>query len=211
MKKLSKKFVEKWIALIERFFFAGLLAILPITLTIFIINFTINIFRRWLGPLLDYLPTNFQKIPYSEFIFAILIVLVTGAIIDILVLDKIVHALEKLVKKIPFINPIYTGLKQLISAFAKNDKATINQVVLLEFPRSGIYSVGFVTGEITSPILLQKNPELVSVFIPTTPNPTTGYYIMAKRSELDYINLTKQEAMALIISGGIIQPKTEKL
>jgi uncharacterized membrane protein len=210
MKKISKKLIEKWIALIERFFFAGLLAILPITLTIFIINFTVNLFRRWLGPLLDYLPATLQHIPYSEFIFALLIVLITGAIIDVLVLDRIVHALEKLVSKIPFINPIYTGLKQLISAFAKNDKTTINQVVLLEFPRTGIYSVGFVTGEITSPIFLEKNADLVSVFIPTTPNPTTGYYVMVKKSELDYVNLTKQEAMALIISGGIIQPKNPK-
>lgn len=94
-----------------------------------------------------------------------------------------------------------------VQAFSIQDKITFKQVVLVEFPRPGIHSVGFLTSELAPELTLNNPQKCYGVFIPTTPNPTSGFFVVVPESDMHIVDLTRQEAMAMIISGGIIQPE----
>ncbi len=189
-------------------FLNGLLTILPITLTITIFNISLKLITSWLKPLREFIkPTFLEAIPHAEIILAILLIFLVGTIVKIFILRSIIHALEDLLFKIPIIRPVYSGIKQLVQAFSIQDKITFKKVVLVEFPRKGINSIGFLTSELPRPISPLNNQKFFNVFIPTTPNPTSGYFIIVAEQDIKVIDLTRQEAMAMIISGGIIQPE----
>src|SRR5262249_46797328 len=101
----------------------------------------------------------------------------------------------------------YIGIKQLVQAFNPHDKQSFKQVVLIEFPRPGIYSIGFITSDVNPEISPHSDRRYYNVFVPTTPNPTTGFFFMVAQECVTIINISPKEAMALIISGGIIQPE----
>ena len=117
------------------------------------------------------------------------------------------YQFEEILFKVPLVRPIYSGIKQLIHAFSIQDKITFKKVVLVEFPRTGIYSLGFLTSELPVSIAPTTETKFYNVFIPTTPNPTSGYFIILSEKDFKEVDLTRQEAMAMIISGGIIQPE----
>lgn len=189
-------------------FLSGLFTILPITLTIAIFRFTFRLLKSWLEPVNNLIEQTFLiHIPHSDILIVIIFILLVGIILRTWMLHQVVHGLESLIFKIPLVRPVYSGIKQLVDAFnIKEDKMTIKRVVLVEFPRKGLYSVGFLTGELPFEFSPTKDKKYFNIFIPTTPNPTTGYYIILPESELIDVDLTRQEGMALIISGGIIMP-----
>jgi uncharacterized membrane protein len=170
-----------------------------------------NFIIRWIEPLHNTIvPVVLRDVRYSEFIFVLIFILALGALLRFFLARSLIHAFEKLLSKIPLIRPVYSGLKQLTSAFSINiqdEKQSFKQVVLVEFPRKGMYSIGFLTSEFHQTLSPNKSMRFFSVFIPTTPNPTSGYFIVVPEAELITSELTRQEAMALIISGGIIQPE----
>ncbi len=199
-------------------FLNGLFMILPITVTIAIFATTFKLLKSWLEPLQQYRPEFLKFIPHSEILLLIGIIILIGIILRILIVRSLLHTLEDIITKIPLIRPIYSGIKQLVKAFSLQDEISFKQVVLVEFPRKEIYSIGFLTSEL--PIELCPNPhvQFYNIFIPTTPNPTSGYFIIVPKKDIIHVDLTRQEAMALVISGGIIQPerfsrefKTEKI
>lgn len=188
-------------------FLSGLLTILPLTLTLALFSVSFKLITGWLSPIQQYIPTYITKtVPYAEVIIAIGVVFLIGTILKLFVLNTLIHTIERWIIRLPLVRPVYSGIKQLIHAFSIQDKISFKRVVLIEFPRSGIYSVGFLTNELSSEIAPHQNERYFNVFIPTTPNPTTGFFIIVKEAEVTIINLTRQEAMAMIISGGIIQP-----
>jgi uncharacterized membrane protein len=199
--------------LLGTIFIKGLITILPVALTIAIVNFSFKMLKGWLRPLYEMEPTFLKQIPFSEFLLAFVAILIIGTIVNLFVLQALITLAESVVFKIPLVRPIYSGIKQLVQAFNPHD-VSFKKVVIIEFPRPGIYSIGFLTGEVNQHII---HPELVegpdsttkyfSVFVPTTPNPTTGFYFMVAEEKVRVINISRQEAMALIISGGIIQPE----
>jgi uncharacterized membrane protein len=192
-------------------FLTGLVTILPITLTIALFNSSLKMVIAWLEPLQKLInPHILTLIPHAEVVFAILIIMIIGTLYNMFLLDHIIHLLELLVKKIPLVRPVYIGIKQLIHAFGSQDKVNFKKVVILEFPRSGIFSLGFLTSEIDSTIAPTQDKKYFSVFIPTTPNPTSGFCIIAPEDELLFTQWSQQEAMTMIISGGIIQPNIAK-
>jgi uncharacterized membrane protein len=189
-------------------FFNGLMAILPITLTIIFFNTFIRIIVGWLEPLRHIAShTILSKVPFVEIIIGVAIIFFIGIMYNTFILKPIVHLLESLIFKLPLVNPVYSGIKQLISAFSIQDKLTFKKVILTEFPRKGIYSLGFLTSEIAPELTPDREKKYFTVFIPTTPNPTTGFCIILTEEELIVVDLSRQEAMAIIISGGIIQPE----
>jgi uncharacterized membrane protein len=105
---------------------------------------------------------------------------------------------------------VYSGIKKLVDAFSFQDKVSFSKVVMVEFPRTGIYSIGFLANELDEKISPDTSKKYYSIFIPTTPNPTSGFLVLLPEDQITIINITRQEAMAMIISGGIIQPDTEK-
>ena len=200
-KKISRVFNSLW-----KLFRNGFLTILPIALTIVIFKITLNLIISWLEPLKPLVPT-YLDIPYGEVILAILIIFLFGTILKIFVMRSIINAIENFLIKLPLVRPIYSGIKQLVQAFSAHDKITFKKVVLIEFPRKGIYSVGFLTSELAPDLAPNKEEKFYNIFIPTTPNPTSGYFIILPERDIIIISITRQDAMAMIISGGIIQPK----
>src|SRR5436190_6603247 len=129
-------------------FLTGLFALLPLTLTIAVITLTFRLVSSWLEPLKQFNIPLLRSTPYSEFILAIFIIFVAGMLYKIFILRPIVHAIENLIFKIPLIRPVYSGIKKLVDAFSLQDKASFSQVVMVEFPRTGIYSIGFLANEL---------------------------------------------------------------
>lgn len=188
-------------------FLKGFLTLLPIIVTVAILNFSFKILKRWLYPIYQLEPQFLKAIPFSEFLLTFFFVIFVGLILNIFILHSLWDAFEVLIGKIPLVRPIYAGIKQLIQALNPQGTSSFKHVVLIEFPRAGVYSIGFMTSEV--PEQLSPNPQLIyyNVFVPTTPNPTAGFFLMIDKDNVKITNLTRQEAMALIISGGIIQPE----
>jgi uncharacterized membrane protein len=203
-----KSTFKKIIGHLWSLFLSGLLTILPLTLTIVLFHTAFNLVARWLIPVRAFVPSSLIKaIPYAEIIIIILGIFLLGTLLKIFFVQPIINFIESLIFKIPLVRPIYSGIKQLVNAFSPQDKHSFKQVVLIEFPRKGTYSIGFLTSELPREILPGHSEILCNVFIPTTPNPTTGFFIVLPQSEIQVIDLTRQEAMAMIISGGIILPE----
>jgi len=200
------KTIRNLIAYISSIFITGIISLLPLTLTISLFHFSYNILKSWLRPLYLLEPAWLHRITYSEFLLALILILFVGLILNFLFLRPIFYAIENTINKVPLIRPVYTGFKQLIQAFNPSNRESFKQVVLIEFPRAGIYSIGFVTRELPPDLTPNPAEQYVSVFIPTTPMPTTGYFLVVATSHIKVLNISRQEAMTLIISGGIIQP-----
>lgn len=192
-------------------FLSGLLITLPITITLALFSFSFKIIIHWLEPLKNIAATTpiLNLIPYPEILLALGIILAAGVVYNIFILRSIIHAAERLVTSLPFIRPIYFGIKKLIEAFSLQDQISFKQVVLIEFPRPGIYSLGFLTSKLNKKLCPVKDKKFCNVFIPTTPNPTSGYFVVVPEEDITIISISVQDAMTMIISGGILQPESE--
>lgn len=196
---------------IQSIFFNGLLVLLPITLTIAVITYTVKLVQRWLQPIHRIEPEFLQQIPYSEFIFALLAIFIVGIVFKSFFLRTFLHGFEKTFFSLPLMSQLYFGIKQIVLAFTTQDQLTFQRVVLVEFPRKELYSVGFLISETPSMLLPDTRKKYYNVYVPTTPNPTSGYLIIMPQDEIIDVDLTRQEAMSLIISGGIIRPERYKM
>lgn len=208
MKWLGEK-VKRLITILWKLFLNGLLTILPLALTVFIFKVTFTLILNWLEPLRKFVP-HYLDIPYGEIILVILIILLFGMILKVFVLRSIINAMENILIQVPLVRPIYSGIKQLVQAFSTHDQISFKKVVLIEFPRKGVYSIGFLTSTLAPELAPNREEKFYNIFIPTTPNPTSGYFLILPEQDIHIINITRQEAMAMVISGGIIQPEQFK-
>jgi uncharacterized membrane protein len=198
---------------IKSIFFSGLFALLPLAITVALITFVFRLVNHWLEPL-NYCISHYLGITYpyiAGIILVLLFILFVGTILRVFLLRTVARGIENMIASLPIIRPVYTGVKQLIHAFNFKDELSFKNVVLVQFPRKGMYSVGFVTSELSSWLEITdgEKERYYNIFIPTTPNPTSGFFIIARASELQVLDITRQEAIAMIISGGIIQPKRD--
>jgi len=206
----KKNFFLSFIDSVCSLFLTGLFSLLPITLTIAVFTLTLRVLQSWLEPLKRFGLPFLGTVPYSEVILAIAIIFIAGTLYNMFILRPIIHAIEKLFTRIPLIRPVYSGIKKLVEAFSFQDKVSFTKVVRVEFPRPGIYSIGFLANQVDERIAPDAEKKYFSIFIPTTPNPTSGFLIIAPEEQITIIEISRQEAMAMIISGGIIQPDTVK-
>lgn len=203
-----KFYTKKFFLNLWSLFLSGLLTILPLAFTILLFKFSLKLLVGWLEPIRRIEPNFLKTIPYSEVIITILAIFSLGIILKVFLLKRVVHFFEELIYKIPLIRPVYKGLKQLVDAYSGDKTAlSFTQVVIVEFPRKEIYSVGFLTKELPDQMAPDSGKKYFNIFLPTTPNPTTGFYLIVQESDIIKTNLSTQEAMALIISGGIILPE----
>ena len=180
-----KKHTKKTFLYLWSLFLSGLFTILPLTFTVVFLNFSFKLLIKWLEPIRMIEPNFIKHIPYSEVFLTILSIFLIGIILKVFILKRIIHAIEKLIYKIPLIRPIYKGLKQMVDSFYSDKKtASFTNVVLIEFPRKEIYSIGFSTGELPEELSPEKNQPYLNVFIPTSPNPTTGFYLIVPEKDL---------------------------
>ena len=186
-------------------FIAGVVVLIPIGITLYLTIFIINISSKLIPKEINpnhYLPYN---IPGLEILIAVLLITVIGWISLSFIGKRLFNFFETILNKIPIIRTIYSAVEQLIETFtsSKSDKKT---VVLVEYPRKGVYAVGFATKENTGEIRKKAGKELLNVFVPTTPNPTSGFLLMFPKDEVIFLDLTFEEASKFIVSAGSFNP-----
>ena len=186
-------------------FIAGVVVLIPIGITLYLTVFIINISSKLIPKEINpnhYLPYN---IPGLEILIAVFLITIIGWISLSFIGKRLFNFFESILNKIPIIRTIYSAVEQLIETFtsSKSDKKT---VVLVEYPRKGVYAVGFATKENTGEIKKKAGKELINVFVPTTPNPTSGFLLMFPKDEVIYLDLSFEEASKFIVSAGSFNP-----
>ncbi len=186
-------------------FIAGIVVLIPIGitlyLTLFFIKFSSKIIPNEINPN-HYLPYN---IPGLEILIAVFLITFIGWLSLSFIGKRLFSLFESLLNKIPVIRTIYSAVEQLIDTFAKS-KSDKKNVVLIEYPRKGVYAVGFATKENSGEIKKKTGKELINVFVPTTPNPTSGFLLMFPKDEVIFLDLTFEEASKFIVSAGTTNP-----
>lgn len=211
MKKTVHAYIVRFLSHIQSLFWSGLFTLLPITLTIALFTFLYRIIMNWLAPIYHWEPVYLQKIPGSQIIFVVLVIFVAGVVIRTFFLAPLFHAIEALFFKIPLMRQVYRGIKQLVHALSTPNELSFQKVVFVRFLGTNVYSIGFLTGQVPVVLLANQSKQFFHVFIPTTPNPTSGFLVQVAQEDLILTQLTRQEAMSLIISGGIVQPERFKM
>jgi uncharacterized membrane protein len=190
-------------------FLTGLAVTVPLGLTIYILSFLVKIMDN----LLAFIPARYQPgtvlgiyIPGLGIMITVIIIFFFGLITHSYVGSKLINYGESLLDKIPVVRSIYQAIKQIFENLFLNKNQSFKKVVLVEFPRKGVFSLGFVTGTTGEEFLNKMGEQAVHVFIPKTPNPTAGFFIMVRDDELIELDMTVEAAFTLIISGGIVEP-----
>jgi len=182
---------------LKNYFLTGLLVILPIFVTVYIVLFLI----RGMDALLRFIPTKYLPETLLHYIPG-----PVGLLTRNFAGRKVVEFWEDMVDRIPLVRIIYSGVKQLLEAFFVKQTDAFRKVALLEYPRRGIYVIGFITGAGKGEVQRRTQKKMINVFVPTTPNPTSGFYVLVPEDELIILNMTVEDAFKLIISGGIFSP-----
>jgi uncharacterized membrane protein len=196
-------------AIIRGYFMAGLLVIVPLGAVIFVISVIIRLMDRALG----FIPQKFHpdiylpfKIPGLGLVLFVVIVLVTGILVKNYIGRRIVDFGEYMVSKIPLVRPLYGAVKQLILAIFGDTHEAFKRVVLVEYPRKGVYSLAFVTARTSGEIREKIGTKMLSIFLPTTPNPTSGFFLVLPEEDTIPLSISVEDAFKLLISGGVVEP-----
>lgn len=206
------------LARFRNYFFAGLMVLLPVIVTVLVVRgvviwmnaFLLERIMGWLhiGRGGIYL---INAIKVAIFIGLILGVWLVGFAARNIIIRKIFRYGERIFYKVPMVNKIYLTTRQISQAFLGEHQGVFQRVVLLEYPRKGIYSMGFVTSRGKGEIQQKTRENLINVFIPTTPNPTSGLLIMVPEEDVTPLEMSVGNAMKLVVSGGAVTPDYEKL
>ncbi len=191
---------------LRNYFIAGIVAIIPIGITLYLTMFIIEISSKLIPKEIN--PNNYLpfSIPGLEIILSIIIITFIGGLSVSFVGKKILQLINDLFKKIPFLRTIYSAINQMTESFTNKD-SNKKSVVLIEYPRKGSWAVGFATKENEGEISKKTNSNLVNVFVPTTPNPTSGFLLMFPKNEVIYLDMTFEEASKFIVSAGTSNTK----
>jgi len=191
---------------LRNYFFTGVIVLVPIGFTLYLSKFLINFSTKLVPPGLNpntYLP---YAIPGVEIILTVIFITIVGGLSLSFLGKKLLQIIDDLFKRIPILRTIYSAIGQMTESF-RNQKGNKKSVVLVEYPRKGSWAVGFATKENTGEIKLKTKINLINVFIPTTPNPTSGFLLMIPKEDLIYLDMTFEEASKFIVSAGTSVPK----
>ena len=186
---------------IRNYFITGVVVLIPIGITIYLTLFLVTISSKILPKEINpnhYLPYN---IPGLEIIISLFVITFIGWLSLSFLGKKLLDLFNKILKKIPILRTIYSAIGQMTETFTKSDNSKKN-VVLIEYPRKGCWAVGFATKDNSGEISSKTNKKLVNVFVPTTPNPTSGFLIMFPKDEMIYLDMSFEEASKFIVSAG---------
>ncbi len=199
---------------LRNYFITGLLITLPIAFTIFILNFLFRLLDDSLSPTFTKLLIlagapikEGYRIPGLGVFMTLMVIFLIGLVTTNVMGAKLLQLGEKILERIPVVRNIYTGAKQVVTTIATTDTKAFSEVVMVEFPRKGIWSIGFITSKTRGEVQEITDEEVVNVFIPTTPNPTSGFLIFVPRSETTCLSMTVEEGIKMVISCGIVTPK----
>lgn len=186
-------------------FTRGLVIIIPVVITVWILNTVFVALDRITSPIYAYFGLN---IPGLGFITMIVVILLVGLLSRNLIGTIMLSSMDRALRKIPIVKTIYSAVKDVIAAFSSSQGGkSFKQVVVVEYPRKGIYSIGFVTNTLRiRQKKSRKNLDIVSVYFPHPPNPTSGVMVMVPRKEIRILNLSVEDGLKLALSGGIVAP-----
>ena len=199
---MEKKSKRRALSLtLRNYFITGVVVLIPIGFTLYLskilIGISSNLIPKNLNPN-HYLPFD---IPGVEILISILLITIVGGLSLSFFGRRILKLIDDLFKRIPFLRTVYSAIVQMTETFSKKDDNK-KSVVLVEYPRQGVWAVGFATKENTGEMAEKTNKKLINVFIPTTPNPTSGFLLMFPIDDVIYLNMTFEEASKFIVSAG---------
>jgi uncharacterized membrane protein len=201
----TKKLKRSVFARIRNNFIAGIVVLIPIGITLYltlaIVKVSSKILPKEINPN-NYLPYN---IPGIEIIIALLLITLIGWLSLSFIGKKLLNIFDNILNKIPILRTIYSAFTQMLETFTKS-KVSKKNVVLVEYPRKGTWAVGFATNKNTGEIKNKIGQEVVNVFVPTTPNPTSGFLLMFPKEDVIYLDITFEQASKFIVSAGSTNP-----
>ncbi len=212
--KMLKRLLQAFSKATRRYFVAGLLAFAPIAITFWAVGFIITRLDNLLLPhVIQFLfpsleePTDLP--PLVGALFTFIVILFAGVIVRHFFGHELVRIGERLLSRVPVARSIYYGVKQLFEAIVSSadHKKGFNRVVLIEYPRKGMWGIAFVTGETVGPLERAfPDQKMLNCFIPTTPNPTSGFYLLVPAADTLEVNLSVEDAFKVIMSAGLVTP-----
>ena len=199
---MTKKTNKKSFSLtLRNYFITGVVVLIPIGFTLYLtkilIGLSSNLIPKNINPN-SYLPFN---IPGVEIVISIVLITIVGGLSLSFFGRRILKLIDDLFKKIPFLRTVYSAVLQMTETFSKKDNGK-KSVVLIEYPRKGVWAVGFATKENMGEMAKKTGKNLINVFVPTTPNPTSGFLLMFPIEDVIYLNMTFEEASKFIVSAG---------
>lgn len=199
---------EKYITRLRNYFLTGLLILIPLAVTIYIVWNAFRVLDGWLGGLIKY---HDKPIPGLGFVALMALILFTGLIAHNYMGRRLIGISEHVLGRIPLISKLYLATRQVSYAILTRKKKLFQQVVAVEYPRKGVYSVGFQTNSQTGELDTKTGEPMAFVFICTVPNPTTGFVIAVPQKEIIPLNMTIEEGLKLVISAGVVLPQKPDL
>ena len=204
MSKLNKN-KRSISASLRTYFFTGVVVLIPIGITLYLTKFIIQISSKIIPEEIN--PNNYLpfSIPGLEILISIIVITLVGGLSFSFIGKKLLQLINDLFKRIPILRTIYSAITQMTETFTNKDDSK-RSVVLVEYPRKGTWAVGFATKKNEIEISSKTNKNLINVFLPTTPNPTSGFLLMFPEEEIVYLDMTFEEASKFIVSAGTSAP-----
>jgi len=205
----AKAIIQLWFLTfslkIRNYFFTGVIVLIPIGFTLYLSKFLINISSKVLPNYIN--PNSYLafSIPGLEILITILFITIVGGLSLSFLGKKILKLIDKLFKQIPLLGTFWSAIQQMSESFKQN-KHKKKSVVLIEYPRKGIWAVGFATKENEGEITNKIQKKVLNIFVPTTPNPTSGFLLMVPIDDVIYLDMSFEEASKFIVSAGTTSP-----
>ncbi|MDR0578473.1 MAG: DUF502 domain-containing protein [Candidatus Accumulibacter sp.] len=193
----------------KRYFITGLLIWVPLAITAWVLSLIVGVADQSLRLLPEAArPQNLLgfNIPGAGIVVTLVVVLATGLLAANIIGQRLVGWWEKLLARIPVVNSIYNGVKQVSDTLLSPSGVAFRQPLLVQYPRQGAWTIAFLTGEPGAEIARRLDGEHVSVYVPTTPNPTSGFFLMFRKDEVIALDMDVDEALKYIISMGVVAP-----
>ncbi len=199
MSKNSKK--RSFSLVLRNYFITGVVVLIPIGFTLYLSKILIGLSSKLIPENIN--PNNYlpYSIPGVEILISIIFITIVGGLSLSFLGKRILKLIDDLFKRIPFLRTIYSAILQMTETFSKKDDDK-KSVVLVEYPRKGVWAVGFATKENKGEMAKKTNQKLINVFVPTTPNPTSGFLLMFPIDDVIYLNMSFEEASKFIVSAG---------
>ena len=197
--------------MLKKYFITGLLILVPLFITLWVINSVIGVMDQSLLLLPpQWRPEHFfgQHIPGIGTILTILIIFVTGLLAQNYVGHYVVAGWEMLLNRIPIVNSIYSIVKQVSDTLFSSDGNAFRTAVMVQYPRAGVWTIAFVTGAPSHAVQQHLSGEYVNIYVPTTPNPTSGFFLMVPKNEVIELDMSVEVALKHIVSMGVVAPET---
>tara|TARA_B100000131_G_C18097879_1_gene604770 strand:- start:217 stop:834 length:618 start_codon:yes stop_codon:yes gene_type:complete len=199
---------------IRSWFFTGILVMTPAILTIYVVWAFITFVDNLVVPIVpeNYQPSNFLPfyLPGLGLIIVFIVTTLVGSLATGLLGRSLIKLWENILNRMPVVRSVYNAIKQILETVMAAQSDAFRQAVLVEYPRKGIWAIGFVTGSAKGEVKDTLKNDIINVFMPTTPNPTSGFLLFFPQKDLVYLNMSVEEALKLVVSGGMVVPENVK-